>query len=296
MRIGLDRLILLLAALAVLGAAHILVRTSTYGAAIYPDSVGYLSIAANLIAGEGLQDFRGVGLLPWPPLFPFGLAALGLAGIEPADAGRLVNALAFGLAILSSGLYLRRTLRSPLLVVGATVVVTTSVPLSHLFSFILSEPTFILFTLLALMQMESCLNRRAVWPSLVSAAGFSALAAVTRYPGVTVIFTGVLMLLLRRESPLAARLKHAAAYGAISSVPLAAVLAYNQAVFGAPVREVSTGALVKTISSGGWVGLLSDSLGMAINAFHKAMIPLNAPDWLFWEPGRYVFVPRTGRP
>ena len=98
---------LLIVALAALGTAYVLVQTATYGAAVDSASVTYMSLAANLAAGEGWQDFRGYRLLPWPPLFPVPLAALGPAGIEPADAGRLLNASAFGLIILASGFWLR---------------------------------------------------------------------------------------------------------------------------------------------------------------------------------------------
>lgn len=176
---------------AVLGAVHVLIRTSTYGATISPDSVLYLSVAANLSAGEGLRDFTGLDPLYHPPFFPILLSALGLAGIGPADAGRLVNAVAFGLIILLSGLYLRRTLASPLLAAGATLVLATSFNLNHFASGILTEPSFILFALLALILLESFLRQRAAWPSLVAAAAFSALAAATKFAGVAVIFTGV---------------------------------------------------------------------------------------------------------
>ena len=249
---------------AVLGAVHILVRTSTYGATITPDSVCYLSMAANLSAGEGLQDFNGARLLSWPPLFPALLSALGLAGIEPADAGRLVNVAAFGLTILLSGLYLRRTIASPRLAVGATLVIATSFNLNHFVSGIWTESSFILFTLLALTQMDSFLNRRASWPSLAAAAVFSALAAVTKYAGVTVIFTGILLLLLRRESPRAA-----AVYGAVASVPLAAVLAYNYVALGALVASYAKSEATS----------LSHSLRRTVFLLYREIVPTTAPDW-----------------
>ena len=51
-----DGLALALAAVAVLGAAHVLVRTSAYGPVPGSDSVNYLSAAVNLLGGEGLVN------------------------------------------------------------------------------------------------------------------------------------------------------------------------------------------------------------------------------------------------
>ena len=267
---------------AVLGAVHVLVRTSTYGATITPDSVLYLSVAANLSAGEGLHDFTGGVPLYHPPFFPILLSAVGLAGIEPADAGRLVNAVAFGLIILLSGLYLRRTLASPLLAGGATLVLATSFNLTHFASGILTEPCFILFALLALTQLESFLHRKTAWPFLAAAAVFSALAATTKFVGVTVIFTGILMLLLRRAWPLAARLKWASCYGAVASVPLAAFLAYNYVSFGALVRDWPN---EKEATS------LSHSLIRTVYLCYRELVPPTTPDWLaylLWAVGGLV--------
>ena len=255
--------------MAVLGAVHVLVRTSTYGAGIGADSVSYLSTAANLIAGEGLQDFRGAGLLPWPPLFPLLLAAMGLVGIEPLDAGRLVNVASCGLIILVSGLWLRRRLRSPFLAMGAVLALATSYPLGYFSSFILTDAIFVLFTLLALMRMESFSNRNVRWKPLVLAALFTALAALTRYAGIAVVVTGVLMLLLYAGGTLAERLNRAAVYGAISAIPVGAVFARNYLLFGDYDRKATR------------IGQpLLTSLEQAAALFHEAVMPANVPDWI----------------
>ena len=264
-----DALTLFVIVIAVLGTVHILVRTSTHGAAFDGDSVTYLSTAENLIAGEGLQDFRGARLLPTPPLFPLILAAIGLVGIEPLDAGRLVSAAAYGLIILLSGLWLRRSLGLPFLVLGATLALMTSHPLSYISSFILTDSIFILFTLLALMQMEAFSKRTVVWWPLVLAAVFTALAAVTRYAGIALIFTGILVLLLRRASPLVAKLTCAAVYGAISSVPVGAVFLRNSVLFGDYDRKVN-----RTGQS------LFESFDQTVRLFHEALVPANVPGWL----------------
>ena len=264
-----DRSTLFVMVMAILGAAHVLVRTSTYGAGIGADSVSYLSTAENLIAGNGLQDFRGAGLLPWPPLFPLLLAAIGLVGIEPLDAGRLVNAASCGLIILVSGLWLRRRLRSPVLAMGTVLALATSYPLGYFSSFILTDATFVLFTLLALMRMESFSNQNARWKPLMLAALFTALAALTRYAGIAVVVTGVLMLLLYAGGTLADRLNRAAVYGAISAAPVGAVFARNYLLFGDYDRDATR------------IGQpLLASLDQVAGLFHEAVMPADAPGWI----------------
>ena len=264
----------LIVAIAVLGGAHILVRTSTHGAAVEWDSVEYLSAAESLAAGDGLGRPRlpdeFVQFVQWPPLFPMLLALFIPFGIEPVDAARFVNALAFGLTIALAGFWLRRHCGSRVLAVAGTVAVATAVPLCDVFSYVLTEPLFILFTLLALIGLESFLNRKdAAMPPLLLAAGCAALAAVTRYVGVVGILVGVLLVLMRRDLPAAARLKFAAIHGAISSVPLALVLGRNWSVSGTLAGD--------RIGSG---QSLLDGLGQTGDIFRAWILVSTAPEWL----------------
>ena len=206
-----DPFALLIVVLAGLGTAHILVRTATYGTAVRRDSTFFLSTALNFLAGEGWQDFTGRPMVLWPPLFPLLLAAGGWVGIEPLEVGRWANTAAFGLTILAAGCWLRSNLRSQWLVLAATAILVASLPLSRWASHFMTDSLFVLLTLLALMQLASFLNRKTDAP-LVGAAVCTALAALSRYAGVALIGTGVLILL-----PLARR-KQTLVFGAISSV------------------------------------------------------------------------------
>lgn len=227
-----DRFTLLLAAVAGLGAAHVLVRTSAYGAGILSDSMNYISMAESLFAGDGLRNPGGQYSTYYPPFFSMVMAFFRWFGMEPADSGRLVNAASFGLTIFVSGRWLRRRLRSRLLALAAVVSLMTSFPLNSVASFLMSEALFILLALLALMRLESFLNRRSGRGALALSVVFAALAALTRYMGVTVICAGALAILMRRGMPAYARAKLAAAWGALSSIPLAVFLARNWTVSG----------------------------------------------------------------
>ncbi len=246
--------------LAGLGTTHILVRTATYGAAVNADTTLHLSTALNFLAGEGWQDFTGSKAIEWPPGFTLLLAAFDWIGIEPLAAGRWVNAIAFGLTILAAGLWLHSNLRSQWLTLATTAILAASLPLTHFASYCITEPLFVLFTLLALIQLASFLDRKTAWSPLLLAAVFTALAALTRYVGVALIGAGVLVLL-----PLA-RLRHTFVFGAISSLPLLAVLAYNWAV-----SQTLTGPRPGSGQS------LSDSLSQVMEVFRAWVVPPNAP-------------------
>ena len=258
----------IIAFLAILGTAHILVRTASYGAAVTTDSTVFLSTALNILAGEGWRDFAGNPPVGWPPLFPLLLAASGWVGIDPLEGGRLINAAAFGLIILAAGCWLRSNLRSRWLVLAATATIATSLSLSDWASNYRTDTLFFLFTLLALIQWAAFLHRRTTAP-LWWATVFTALAALTRYPGVVLVGTGVLLLLVRRTLPLAVRLKDTVVFGTVSSLPLAGVLMYHWTVSG-----TLTGSRSKSGQS------LSDGLNQTVEILREWVVPPNTPDWL----------------
>ena len=257
-----DWLLLLLIATAVGGAAHIFVRTSSHGAGLSYDSVVYISTAENLIAGEGLKPLYGE-FVHWPPLFPLLLAGLGYLGIEGADAGRFLNIVAFGLVIFVSGLWMLRNLMSAIVFMAGLVAVAVSYGVNYVSSHVWTEPLFILFVLVALLHMGSFLKgdvpTRSWWIGLILAGVFSALAALTRYPGITVIFVGVVLLMLRRDSRPLIKFRDVFVYGSISSFPLLIVLARNFAVSG-----TLTGARLNTTGNS-----ITQTFGEMLSVFHR---------------------------
>ena len=219
-----DRTLIAVAVLALAGAAHVLVRTSAYGAAIGNDAVRYMVRALDFMAGGGALHANH------PPLFPLVLAFAGqVSGAEPAECARWINAAAFGATIWVSGLWLRRRLRSQVLAVIAAAGVAASAPLTDIASWVMTEALCVLFVMIFLTQMDSFLRRGEEgggW-RLAAAAAAAALAAATRFPGAAAILAGVLVLLLDRRRRAAGRLANAAAFGLLSSAPVAVVVAIN---------------------------------------------------------------------
>ena len=244
---------------AALGVAYTLLRTASHGAAVTADGVGYLSIAANLLEGAGLRDYRGYELLGAPPLFALILAAAGGLGADLVEAGRWINSLAFGLVVLVAGAWLAGRIRSTPIAIAAVLALVGPYPLSNQFSFIMSEPLFILFTVLALATLDMG-PKPKTWGWLTLAAVCAGLAALTRFPGVTVIAAGVTVLLVRGRTPIWRRCRQAGFYAAVATGPLMAVIARNWIHTGQLFRQpLLTGqSLVDAV--GVWLGKLSDTL------------------------------------
>lgn len=130
------------------------------------------------------------------------------------------------------GHWLHQHVRYHLLRIGATVTIIVSYPLARVSSYVLTETLFILITILALLQMGLFSNGRRDKPIFLFMIVLSALAPLLRWMGITVIFTGVLLILTSRRSPVRVRLQHAAIYGTASFLPVGLWLTRNWIVSG----------------------------------------------------------------
>ena len=235
--------VLVLAAFA--GAAHVWIRASSYGGPWFEresDSLTYISIADSLATGDGIQIFSGHSFALWTPFYPILVAFISFFGIDSVDAGLLVNAIAFGIIILLTGIWLGRHIESRLVVIGATATVMTSYTITWLSATTLSEPPFILLALLALVRLGYLIESEPPSRSaLVWSAVLAASATVTRYMGVTVIMTAVLLILMRWRQPILKRVKYAIIYCIISIAPLMVWMIRNWVAIQHPVgnRNIS---------------------------------------------------------
>ncbi len=219
------------AACAVLAAALVLVRTGGHGAGLHWDSAVFVSVAENLVAGRGFVDWRGEPLTLWPPLYPLLLAAAGLAGVDPRQAAGPLNAAVLGLAVLAAGAWMRRRLRSRLLAAWGCLAAALSLPLAWAASQALTDAAFVLLAVLSLACADRFLDggRRS---SLALAAGFAALACLTRYNGVAAVAAIALALLLQRGAAPWEKERRAAAFAIAALLPLGLWMARNALVAG----------------------------------------------------------------
>lgn len=217
---------------AFLGAAHLLIRTSDYGPELTQDSWNYISVAENLAAGDGFKDWLQRAYT-FGPIFSLLVALFGVLGFDPIDIGRLINVIGFGLIILLTGYQLSHHVRYRFLAVMGSVAVMTSFIMNDISSYLMSDTCYILFSLLALVQMWTFLtveDRRGA--SLVLSAVFASLATATRYIGIAIILTGIIIILTRRNFTLYHRLKWVVIYGSISITLFGIWITKNQLFIG----------------------------------------------------------------
>lgn len=93
----------------------------------------------------------------------------------------------------------------------------TSFPITEISAYLMTDTSYILFSLLALFQMWTFLkseNHRVA--PLVLSAVFTSMAMATRYIGIALILTGVILILMGRNFAVNYRIKCAVLYGSIS--------------------------------------------------------------------------------
>ena len=208
----------------------VLLGTSPYGAGVSPDSTSYLATAESLLSGKGYVNHDGQPYTGWPPLFPTLLAGVGLLGIKPVVAARLLNALAMGAIVYTAAGLFARGIKSKVLLFLATLLAVFSLPLLSISVMAWTEPVFVLLIVLFLRQMAAFL-REPTGSALVKGAVLAALCSLQRYTGVTAILTGAVVVLLPRlQDPLAARLKRLIGFACLACAPLAAWAVRNYAL------------------------------------------------------------------
>ena len=221
-----DALTLIIAAVALFGAALVLYRQSAYGVSVSADSGIYISMARSVLAGDGLMSYDGSYPGNWPPLTSLLYAVFSFGVFDPMAVAGPLNAATLAVAVFTAGMWLRRRAESKFIVVWACAAIVFSLPVIGMFDFALAEPSFILATTLALHWADRHLEdgKRS---SLAWAAAFSAAACFSRFLGVAAVAVIAGMLFLRRGVSWRERFLSAGAYSAVSVAPMFAWIARN---------------------------------------------------------------------
>ena len=267
---------LTLVSVAFLGAVHALIRSFNQGPNLDRelDSLSYISVADSLVNGDGITTFSGHSPALWPPLYPITIALIGLLKIDSVYAGLFVNAVAFGLVIMWTGIWIYQYVGSQLLALGAAVTVMTSYTLTWLSSNLLSEPLFICLAFLALAQLGRFIDSEYYQQSTILwSAFFTALASITMYMGVTIIFTAVILIMIHTKLSFSRKLKYAAVYFSISVAPLMLWMFRNWLIFGSFAGN--RGLIISQRS-----GYFADIWSRLGDVFHLWIFSEATPGWL----------------
>ena len=226
------RFALFLAVLAALSAALALLRQSTHGFALISDAVTYVSVARNLLAGEGFIRWNGAPFgAVWPPGYPLLLALASLGRFDPVAVAGPLNAALHGAAVFAAGHWLRQRITSRFLVFWSCLVLAGAAPLLNLAATMMAESPFILCVTLALSQLDRFLIHGRV-RHLATAAAYAGLAALTRYPGLPLIAAGAALLAAQPGARLWIKALRASAFALVALAPIGAWLYRNYRVTG----------------------------------------------------------------
>ena len=216
-----DPVILGILVLALVAGLLVVIRTWEFGIGLSPDSVQYVTMA------RALGTDYGPHLRPtWPPLFVLVLAAPGMVGVDPVDVAAVLNPSILVCTCLVSGLWFYRRTNSGLMSVVVMAALAFSFPLTWVSSFVWTEPLFVLLTVCSLVLLDSHLRSDSL-KVLLLAALFAALSCLTRYAGIALLASTVLIVLSKPQLMLRQRVVQALSYSVVAALPLCLWLLRN---------------------------------------------------------------------
>jgi len=223
-------------------AGIVLVILSTrWGIGISPDSVVYIGGARNLIQGRGFSmptaETPAEPITHHAPLYSALLALPGRIGIDPLIGSRLINAALFGANIALAWFLIARFLPGAskaavvwLSALGAWFILTSPTLLEiHLMAW--SEALFLFLGFLGFYLLARYLEFSKT-RDLVGSIVLVAMAMLTRYAGVVMAATGILVIMLFLHKSWGDRIKEALLFGVMSILPLGVWLIRNLLIAG----------------------------------------------------------------
>lgn len=200
-----------------------LYAVTPFGLATSPDSIGYLKSAEGLIDGEGFKYFNP----QWPPIYPLLIASLSwLFDISVTDGARLLSSIILGTIIYVISNYGCREKKLIWIILAIQICIHPLV--THIYFYAWSETLFFLIILINFKYLEKIIKisdideKKHILINLILIA-CCILATMTRYAGVTLLITNVIVILIYSKKILIwKRIKlitiHIIIFGAISSI------------------------------------------------------------------------------
>lgn len=250
------------------GFTIIFLYTRHGGIGLCPDGVVYTTTAKNILSSCTLIDFMHYPLIEFPAFYPLFLSMIMLVtGLQPLVFGAVLNATLFAVVIYLSGYITEQFSHNSRWYKAAILsCIVLSPGLLEVYSMLWSETIFILLILLFIITIHRYFQTYSK-KALIAAAIITSVACVTRYAGITIIGTGLILLLLDTKLPFHRKLKDIVLFGLISPLLLIINLVRNYMVGG-----TMTGIREKSLTS------LSENMHDVGSVFY---------DWLPFFNGHY---------
>jgi len=262
------------------GLFLIILYTRHGGIGISPDSIAYLSVARNVIYHGLPVDYSHRPLVDFPVMYPFFLSFCGfLGGTDPLTVATWINGILFAAVIFTTG-HLIDTFSSKRRVTSTDIisskkrnsdternsdiervsntesirseariykrvvliVIALSPSLLEIYSMLWSETLFILLILLFFTVCAKYLENRSVL-TLILSGGLVSLACITRYAGVSLIGTGLMILVFDISLPWRKKILHCLWFGTAAVSLLIVNLIRNAMITGSLTGPREAGIL-----------------------------------------------------
>ena len=208
------------------------------GIGISPDSVVYISTAANIHDHGLISDFTNMPVMDFPVFYPVFLSGiLLLTGRSILSAGPVLNGLLFaGLIWLCGWLMERFSTASKWYKWTLLLLIVFSPCLLEVYSMIWSETLFILLSLVFVIACHRYFRTHST-ASLLAVGLIAGLACITRYAGVSLVGMGGLLMLCDgrlsfRKGEVRKKTGHLLLFGLVALAPLALNLYRNHRLTG----------------------------------------------------------------
>jgi hypothetical protein len=198
---------------ALLAAAFAFVWIAFYtdhsGIGISPDSVAYLSTANHFAESFSFTDYNYLPLVNFPLGYPFLLGFIKIIFLtDVITAAPILNSFLLA-AVLYTSSYLLYQAKIKLAIYRLLILcfILSSPGILEVYSMLWSETLFVLLGLLYIVAFQKYLQTEQLkW--LLIAATFAAFASLVRYVGITLLFSGGLLILLYFQLNWRIKLKH----------------------------------------------------------------------------------------
>jgi hypothetical protein len=209
----------LLAALAGFFLIQLFAKHSGIG--VSPDSVTYISACRHLIKGVGFRSFDMLPVVDFPFAYPFFLTIISFfTRLDPLQFGAVLNGILFGALLYTSGAMMNgfigfsRWYKRILL-----LCILVSPAIQEVYSMLWSETVFLLLILIFILSLSRYLNQMTR-SALIVVSFVCAGACLTRYAGVFLILTGLILICFNERRNWRKKIMHCFIFGSVSILPL----------------------------------------------------------------------------
>jgi hypothetical protein len=230
---------------AVIGYLVIQLWARHSGIGVSPDSVVYMSTAANIRHHGAIHDFTGTPMMDFPAGYPVFLSGVMLVtGLEPMQFATVLNGLLFGTLIFLSGWMMERfSHHNRVYKIILLSIIILSPCLLEVYSMVWSETLFLLLSLLFIRVARRYHLTHSI-EAMALLGVIAAVACVTRYAGVSLVLLGGFLMITDRGTTWGKKVVHIILFGLIS-ISLAALNVYRNHL----VTGTLTGYREKAVAS-----------------------------------------------